>query len=159
MHPRVLFASLKPIPDIQEKVEFMHVRCLETQADRTDGGVVRNPDIPPVDQVVEIAYHVQDFVIGLPDTSPQAEVEVLDEHNLGRKPQVHQLVSAGLPELDARQHATVKSGNFRTTSLEELVLDGDYRSAPEQDASQSETRIEGEAFSRLDGEISRPIRT
>lgn len=85
--------------------------------------------------MVKVPDHVDDFVFGFSDSTTEAEVEVLNQHNLGCKPDVGKLVSAGLAELHSGEHAAVNSFDIGASSLKELVLDRNDGTAAEDYAA------------------------
>lgn len=68
----------EPVADIQEQIELMDIGGLEAESDRADRSIVRDTDVPAIDYMVEVPYHVDNLVFGFSDPAAQTEVKIFD---------------------------------------------------------------------------------
>ena len=56
----------------------MDIGGLEAESDRADRSIVRDTDVPAIDYMVEVPYHVDNLVFGFSDPAAQTEVKIFD---------------------------------------------------------------------------------
>ena len=135
----------------------MHVGCLEAQTHRAHGRVVRNSDVAAIEQTIPTTHHVYQFIFRLADAPAQAQIQILEEHDLCGKTHIDEFVTARLPQLHARQNRMIPAGNIGAAALEELLLNGNVLSVVEENGPEREAGIERKMLADADSEIGCPI--